>query len=196
VKRWLLLILVAVLLSAGVYVYWFVDKQAWLDTNQVGTTSGSAANHPPAGVPAADQVVSALVQLGRPGLVKEVPAPLRSSRWWDRRVISRLVSWLRTSEVVGPGKAEPFLCRPMGLTLQLTDGSVVQVMGACDCFEQRTPEVVKVHCNRAEGQLIFEPLDGSQPLRLRAPKLYNWLEGGDWRRDVRMVPPDAAFRSQ
>lgn len=142
-----------------------------------GGVEAGAAVHP--------RLAMAEVELVR--MVGELTvSPLRSIWPGDRLKIARIVAWLNAAEVVaGPPSAG--IGRRTELEIQTRDGRRVRVSPAIACSMSEQAGKTVIRCNRVNGEVVFTPGDGQPPVRLRAPDLADWLDGG-WEADFPRRP--------
>jgi hypothetical protein len=119
--------------------------------------------------PTPDDVATAEFSLGvmNPGPA-EAPRSLLGSDPADRKVIAKLLGWVKSAPVVGEGlTALPSLGAHM-IVFHLKNGK------ACSAV---------VKGGRGSGPVVVWACGGGQPVHLNAPELGNWLDT-EWQKDL------------
>lgn len=143
------------------------------------------AERKPEGVPKLDDIAVVQLRLGLPIRSEEAPQPLRPGEPGELAVMLKLLAWLNAAQVVA-GEIHP-PGRAPSLGIELKSGGVVAVRPAADCVVTKRPDGSEQRCQHAEGQVEFYAGGSRPPVRLRAPELATWLQGG-WEQDIRRGP--------
>lgn len=117
------------------------------------------------------------------------PEPLTHPR--DTAVMAKIWGWARAARVIGPDPADkvPGRIRRPVLVIEVKDGRSVRYSRAYDCVSTGNG----TQCTAAQDQVTAWWEDEAEGVRLRAPELAAWLDGG-WEKDLR--PARVNFQAQ
>lgn len=134
-------------------------------------------------VPKPDEIILAGIHFGLPGFP---PEPLSPGDPMGRPVITKILEWLSNSpRVKGDISA---IGREPKLVLELRDRSPAVIRAAYNCVvTRRDDEVIEEDCRLAQGEVVFDPGGGREPMRLNSPELATWLRDG-WEKDFAWDP--------
>lgn len=172
-----------------------VGRPVRVDAAPAGASGAEAAMPPWA--PDPEEIAWAQVRFGLPS--PDASTPLYPGRPSDRPALTRIAQWLRGAK---PAKGEISTpSRGASLLIRLRDGRSMSVRLAHNCVTEKRPDSTRMTCTAAGGEVIAHP-PGGDPVRLHAPELASWLQGG-WRADAPAAPevevmplPGSGYRVQ
>lgn len=133
-----------------------------------------------------DNVVSVSITgfIGFPPKSELPPKPLQMTDQNDRIKIAKIVKWINAGTVTNENAP---LQQPVRhesiLVVTFKDGQSLKFHGAVDCtVEQRTDGTAE-RCTGVRDQVVFEAGSNHPRVRLLAPELARWLNGG-WESDL------------
>lgn len=120
--------------------------------------------------------------IGFPPRNHQPPKPLQADEPESRAKIAKIVEWINAAQVIG-GDVSSEPRRVTRLVIELKDGRSIGFRPAVDCTTEQRADGTATRCTGTDGQVVFEPGIGQPPVRLRAPDLGRWLDGG-WEQDL------------
>jgi hypothetical protein len=111
----------------------------------------------------------------------EKPNPLWKEEAKGTKVISKVMGWLNSSEIVNGETNWGKHGYPNILNFYLNSGQIAVVEPAYNCDTTKDDKgYVTKRCTTANDEIIFNY--ESKHIRLKSPELYDWLQGG-WKNE-------------